>query len=83
MDGDVDALIEQRVLDLAGEQALAADLAQRAVQHAVAGGLDDHDLEGVGGQVMRGGQPVARFMRLRERQRRAARADPKGAVGGG
>ena len=31
---------EQLVLDLAGEEALAADLGQRPVQHPVAGGLD-------------------------------------------
>ena len=34
---------EQRLLDLAGEEALAADLAERPVLHPVAGGLDRHD----------------------------------------
>ena len=38
MDGAVDAAVEQRLLDLLGEQALAADLQQRAVLHPVAGG---------------------------------------------
>ena len=40
MDGAVDAAVQQRLLDLLGEQPLAADLQQPAVLHAVAGGGD-------------------------------------------
>jgi hypothetical protein len=83
MDGDVDAARSQRLLDLAGEEALAADLLQRAVEHPVAGGLDHHDLEGGFGKAVRLHQPVAGFVGLRERQWRAARADlqRRGGVG--
>ena len=45
MHGEVDAPVEQRLLDLLGEQALAADLGQRPVLDAVAGGADDDDLD--------------------------------------
>ena len=41
VDGAVDAAVEQGLLDLLGEQALAADLQQPAVLDAVAGGGDD------------------------------------------
>lgn len=46
MDGDVDPALEQGVVQLAGEQALAADVRQGLVQHLVTGGLDDDDLQG-------------------------------------
>ncbi len=75
MHGDVDAAVQQRILDLAGEQALAADLLERAVLHPVAGGLDHHDLEGVAGQSECRHQAVTRLMRLGQSQQRAARAD--------
>ena len=39
----VDAAVEQRLLDLLGEQPLAADLEQAAVLHAVAGGGDEDE----------------------------------------
>ena len=80
MHGDVDLAGEQRVLDLAREQALAADLRQRPVEHPVAGGLDHDDLEGGLGQVVRGHQARARLARLGERQRAAARADAQRPV---
>src|SRR5512142_2636035 len=41
MHGEIDAPVEQRLLDLLGEQALAADVRQRPILDAVAGGLDD------------------------------------------
>jgi hypothetical protein len=44
MDGEIDAALHQRLLDLLGEEALAADLLQLAVLHPVAGGADDGDL---------------------------------------
>ena len=44
---EVDAAVEQRLVDLLGEQALAADLRQAAVLHRVAGGADGVLLEHV------------------------------------
>ena len=38
--GEVDPAIEQRLVDLLGEQALAADLGEAAVLHRVACGAD-------------------------------------------
>src|SRR5690606_36630743 len=46
---EVGLAVEQRLLDLLDEQALAADLGQRAVDDAVAGGLDDEELDGEAG----------------------------------
>jgi hypothetical protein len=43
--GDVNAPLQQRVVDLLCEQALAADVRQRLVQDLVARGLDDADLQ--------------------------------------
>jgi hypothetical protein len=42
---NVDAAIQQRLIDLLGEQALAANVGQRLVQHLVTGGLDDDNLQ--------------------------------------
>jgi hypothetical protein len=83
MHGDVDGACQQGLFDLAGEQALAADLFQGAVLNLVAGDLDHHDLECPGRQGKGGGKAVARLMGLRQRQRAAARADLEGTVGGG
>ena len=67
----VDAVREQRLLDLLGKQALAADLGQRAVLLLVTGGLDDHGLDSaVRGKLgMGGGQTGAHLARLGERER--------------
>ena len=46
MHGDIDAVAEQRFLDLLGEQALAAGFRQRPVLDAVAAGGDRLDGEG-------------------------------------
>jgi hypothetical protein len=43
--GDVDAAVEQRLINLLGEQALAANVCQRLPQHLVPRGLDDHNLQ--------------------------------------
>ena len=43
--GNIDAAVEQRLVNLFREQALAADVGQRLVQDLVAGGLDDADLQ--------------------------------------
>jgi hypothetical protein len=71
MDRNVDLARQQGLLDLLGEQALAADLAQRAILHLVAGGLNDADLDGAGrGQVRMGGdQARARLVRLGKGER--------------
>ena len=45
MHGEIDRAVEQRLLDLLGEQPLAARFAQRPVLDAVAGRFDDDDLE--------------------------------------
>ena len=66
---------EQRLLDLLGEQPLAAGLAQRAILDAVARGADRDDLDSLLAPAMRGGQRRAHQARLRERERTAARAD--------
>ena len=75
MHGDIDGPIQQRLFDLAGEQALAADFLQRAVLNGVARHLDDADGKGILGQVKRGHQPRARLMRLRKCQRGSTGAD--------
>jgi hypothetical protein len=43
---DVDAAVQQGVVDLLCEQPLAADVGQRLVEDLVAGGLDDDNLKG-------------------------------------
>eukprot|EP00882_Tetradesmus_deserticola_P021095 GHRQ01022825.1.p1 GENE.GHRQ01022825.1~~GHRQ01022825.1.p1 ORF type:complete len:128 (+),score=12.41 GHRQ01022825.1:261-644(+) len=42
---NVDAAIQQRLVNLLCEQALATNVGQRLVQHLVACGLDDHNLQ--------------------------------------
>ena len=54
---------------------------ERPVLHPVAGGPDRDDLEGGLGQAVRRHQPAAGLVRLGERQRAAAGADPERAVG--
>ena len=54
----IDRAGEQRLLDLLGEQPLAADLRQRPVLDAVAGGLDDDDARTSSRQAVRRRQPA-------------------------
>src|SRR5262249_5303680 len=82
MDGAVDAPVDQRLLDLLGEEPLAADLQEAAVLHLVAGGCDHHQWGGRldGGGVLqvgaeRGGDAALHEAGLGEAQLRAARAD--------
>ncbi len=56
MNGGVDAPGEQRVIDLLGEEAGAADPGERDVADPVAGRPEDHDLDR---QVWRGGRERA------------------------
>ena len=72
---EIDAAGEQCLLDLFGEQAYAADLRQRSVLDAVAGGADDLQFDSLGRHSMRRGEAVAHLMRLRQRERTAARAN--------
>ena len=46
MDGEVDPAVEQGLVDLLGEQALAADIGERAILDAVAGGRHRVFVEG-------------------------------------
>ena len=75
MHGEVDGAGQQRLLDLLGEQPLAAGLGERPVLDRVAGGADDLDLDPLGVEAAGGGEPALHLARLHQRQRRAARAD--------
>lgn len=46
MHSNIDAAVQQGIINLLGEQALAANVGQWLVQDLVAGGLDDDDLQG-------------------------------------
>ena len=67
----------QRLLDLLGEQPLAADLGERAILHLVAGGADrlDQDRVGLGKLGINGDEALAHDRRLLQSERAAARAD--------
>ena len=65
MDGDVDAVVEKLLFQFLGEEPLAADGSERAVQNLIAGCLDDDDLEG-NLVAVDGRQPVAHLVCLRE-----------------
>ena len=45
MHGEIDAAVEQRLLDLLGEQALAAHFRQRPVLDGIARGADDDEFD--------------------------------------
>ena len=75
MHRQIDAAVEQRLLDLFGKKPLAADLGEAAVLLAVAAGADRHDLDPVREIRMGGEKPVAHEPRLEERHRAAAGAD--------
>ena len=83
MHREIDGAVEQRLLDLLGEQALAADLRERPVLDHVAGGADRHDRDRVGCDPVGGRQPGTHLVRLPQRQRAAARADAQKRCGRG
>ena len=58
------ALTEQGLVDLLGEQTLAAEVAQRLVADAVAGGGDGLKRDGVVTKAMRSDQKSAHMVRL-------------------
>ena len=62
MHREVDRAGGQRLLDLLGEQALAADLRQRPVLDRVAGGADGPELDALGRKPMRARPAAARTM---------------------
>src|SRR6476661_8797195 len=76
MHREIDRARDERLLDLLGEQPLAADVRERTILHRVAGGADDLDLDALGRDALR--QPRPHHAGLRERKRTAARADPQG-----
>jgi hypothetical protein len=75
MNGEIDALFEESVLDFLGEKALAADFGERPIQDHVAGRLDDDDLERGLGQAVGSHEASADFMGLGEREGGTARSD--------
>jgi hypothetical protein len=77
----VDAGAEQRLLDLLGKQALAADFGQRPVLDGVARGADDDELDFVLAGAQRSRKPRLHGARLHQSERAAARADTQ--KGGG
>src|SRR5580704_6944065 len=83
MHREIDAPVQERLLDLLGEQALAADLGELARLDAVAGGADRHQLDGaLRGQLgMSGAQPVAHEPGLVKRHRAAAGTNAERAGG--
>ena len=75
--------VAQRLLDLLGEQALAAGLGERAVLDDVAGGLDHRDRDRLRRDAVGRGEPRAHLVGLPQRQRAAAGADAQKRRGGG
>jgi hypothetical protein len=57
MHGEVDRAGRQGNIELLGEEALAAGLAERAVRDQIPAGLDDVDLDVAPRLAMRGGEP--------------------------
>ncbi len=76
MDGEVDTTAKQRLVDLLGEQALAAEFAQRHVLDGIARGLDHGEIDLALGQPI-GNQEAAHMVRLPKGERAAAGADQK------
>ncbi len=76
MDGDVDPAGEERLVDLLGEQALAAGLGERTVGDPVAGGADRHDRERRLIEAERRREAAPCLRGLGECERAAAGADP-------
>ena len=78
MDGEIDGAVEERDVELLGEQPLAARFRERPVLDGVARGLDDRQGQVLHAPAMSGGEPVLRLVRLREGERAAPRADDEG-----
>ena len=78
--GEVGAPVEQRHLQLLGEQALAADLVERAVEHPVALGGHAEDLDLAAGVGI--AQPLLHVQGLPHRETALARGDDEALRGG-
>src|SRR5262245_8695325 len=83
MHGEVDRLTEQRLVDLLGEQPLAAEVAQGLVADAVARGGDGLERDRLPGEAVGGAKPRLDMPRLPERKRTAAGTDQEGTGGQG
>src|SRR5438477_13210509 len=73
MDADVDALLDQRLLDFLHEQRLAAEVGERRLREAVARRSDDDDF----GLEAKSREAIGDARRLRERQPASARPEPQ------
>ena len=82
MDGAVDLAQEQRGVDFLGEQALPAGLGERPVLDRIAARADDPELDPLRLPPVRLREPPSRLVRLRERKRRAPRAENEERGGG-
>jgi len=71
----VDSAGDERLLDLLGEEALAAGIRKRAVADRIAGGADDLERDLLRGKDVRSREAIAHLLRLGERQRATARTD--------
>ena len=78
MDGEIDRAVEQRFVDLLGEQPLA-EVAQRLVPDAVARRGDGLKRDSVIAKTVRSDQKRPHMVRLPQRKRTTARADQKRA----
>ena len=75
MDGEIDAPVEQSLIELFGEEPFAASLDQAAILDAIAAGDDGDDFECVRRDAEFVRQSRACLLGLRQRKLRAARAD--------
>ena len=75
MHREIDRIVEKRLFDLFGEQALAAHLRERAILDDVARGANHLDRDGLGLRPIGSRQMCAHLPRLPQRQRAATRAD--------
>jgi len=75
MHGEVDHSRQEGFLDFLGEKPLAAGCSERPVLDRVAGSADHLDLDPVVVEARHRGEAQFHLPRLRQRQRRAARAD--------
>ncbi len=83
MDGNIDLPRQKRLFDFTGEQTLAANVFQGAVQNLIAQNLDDGDVKRLFRQIKGRHEPVAGFVSLSKGKGRSARADVQGMFGCG
>jgi hypothetical protein len=81
--GEIDNALKKRLVDLLGEQALAAEVAQGLVADAVPRGGDGLERDRVLGEAVGGAEPRRDMPRLPKRKRTAAGADQEGTGGQG